>query len=107
MKWQKEKPDSEGDWLWVEMWTCNCCVHRSGIAWVQKVDMEKDGYSDKEKEDFLADHEDLGNNFYLHWQGSRPDKYVTIDTVTAWMKLPLPIEHGIDTWDDVYIVESK
>jgi len=34
----KDKPDSPGDWLWVSMWSCDCCVAKSGIAFVQNVD---------------------------------------------------------------------
>jgi len=34
----KKLPDSEGDWLWVEMWSCGCCVMKSGIAWVANPD---------------------------------------------------------------------
>jgi hypothetical protein len=33
-KWQREQPATEGDWLWVEMWGCGCCVRNCGIAFV-------------------------------------------------------------------------
>ena len=44
MNWEKELPQTEGDYLWVVMWSCNCCIRRSGVvAVLDKGEYDKDG----------------------------------------------------------------
>ena len=72
----KSKPDETGDWLWVCMWSCDCCVRCSGIVWITE---EPDEHA-----------VDLGNGFHLHWEGSEPEHGLDVEEITAFMKVALP-----------------
>ena len=77
MKWQRELPDSEGEWLWLMQWTCGC-VHKSGIAWVYK--------DDRGSESCIK----LPSGLYLSWEGSKFWDGQTIKEPNAWAKIELP-----------------
>tara|TARA_Y100000034_G_scaffold75549_1_gene90737 strand:+ start:3116 stop:3376 length:261 start_codon:yes stop_codon:yes gene_type:complete len=82
--WQK-LPDSEGDWLWVEMWSCGCCVLGSGIAWVSK-EINGDG-------DWQV------GKFKISWEGKQP----TLEKgepamITGWKKVDLPPKKWAEDW---------
>ena len=36
--YSRELPQQEGNYLWLCLWGCNCCVRQSGIAWVRTID---------------------------------------------------------------------
>lgn len=106
-KWQKEPPDSEGEWLWIEQWSCGCICH-SGIAWVEAIEFHEDKLTDQE----LKEHEehyknsvklpnptvalspnslyDNPNVLYLSWEGSHYYEGQKIEHMTAWQKIELP-----------------
>jgi hypothetical protein len=37
MEWFNNLPQHEGDFLWIWMWGCNCCVARNGIVTIKDV----------------------------------------------------------------------
>lgn len=76
MKWQKELPNTEGDWLWVIMWDCGCCIYKSGIVFVFKDD--RDTY------------QKLPNDLSISWEAEPLPEHNTIEHITAWMKIELP-----------------
>jgi hypothetical protein len=90
----KPLPDSPGDWLWILLWSCKCCIFRSGIAFVMST-------KDWDEKDFGVSEERLPGDLALGWEGSR-DSYgpgndgkavcykMEIDQVTAWAKISLP-----------------
>jgi len=77
VQWQKELPDSEGEWLWIKLFSCGC-VSNSGICWVTN----KDEY---DAENFI----ELPNGLLFSWESS---KYYgqSIEHMTAWAKIELP-----------------
>lgn len=79
LKWQKEPPDSEGDWLWVKMWGCGCCVCRSGIAFCRLED----------------------NEYKISWEGSDQDGWIT-----AWAKIDLPASGFEDEFEELIDVRN-
>lgn len=81
VKWQKELPDSEGEWFWIEQWSCGC-VHKSGIVWVI-LDDENNIHN---TEGLVQ----LPNNFFLSWEGSKYHDGQTIKDINAWAKISLP-----------------
>jgi hypothetical protein len=78
-------PDTKGDWLWVEMWGCGCCVHKCGVAWVHdEVDL-----NDPPPIHYALTNTVLG----ISWEGNKPtfeDKEEKNPIITAWMKITLP-----------------
>lgn len=40
MNWLPDLPEEQGDYLWVNIWGCNCCVRSSGICWIREVEPE-------------------------------------------------------------------
>lgn len=73
--WQKQPPDSPGDWLWVDMWECGSCVHQSGICWVAE-------------ESTMESPEQIIGAFGLSWEGCQP--WNGLEGITAWRKIELP-----------------
>lgn len=66
MNWQKELPQKEGDYLWVIMWSCNCCIHKNGIVTVHEIidlEYQKPSFQYQNKEGilmgFFGDPEDI------------------------------------------------
>jgi hypothetical protein len=41
MNWLPDLPEEQGDYLWVNIWGCNCCVRSSGICWIREVEPEE------------------------------------------------------------------
>lgn len=87
MNWQKEFPQENGDWLWVSMWGCACCIRESGIAWIHEVYPEDDNlppiYYQNKDDKWLG----------ISWEGRKPcflDKEEKQPDITAWMKIDLP-----------------
>jgi hypothetical protein len=83
--WVEEFPQESGDFLWVAMWGCDCCVHKSGIAWVYDVTGDKE-------EELPLTHYQVGDKVLgISWEGAEPyfkdnDKKAPI--VDGWLKLP-------------------
>ena len=77
--WRREPPDKCGDWLWVTVWSCGCCVMQCGIAWVQPLEE-----NDEQPYDWQ----------YGHWKVSFvPNQPVMRDGnphITAWRHIQLP-----------------
>lgn len=76
-EWQRELPNSPGEWLWIIQWSCGC-VQKSGIAWVPEPDWCPDGL------------EPLPNGLHLSWEGSKPWETAKVEYVLAWRKIKLP-----------------
>jgi len=87
----KDLPDSEGDWLWVYMWDCGCCVAKCGICWVTE-------YITPENEDDERYYEGgflipPDNKLCIHWETReelRPDMVDGKFWVNGFMKIDLP-----------------
>ena len=82
-------PQEPGDFLWVEMWGCDCCVNRSGIAWVH--DVAGDDAEHLPPINYkTADGKHLG----ISWEGSKPtfkEDDPTKPAIDGWLKVsPLP-----------------
>lgn len=60
LKWSKEFPKENGDYLWVEQWGCGCVI-KSGISFIL------DGV--------------------IHWEGQEPNSF---EGITFWAKIQLP-----------------
>ncbi len=82
-------PQEEGDFLWVTMWGCNCCVNKSGIAWVHDVEG-----ADPENMPPINYKTEDGKHLGISWEGTTPyfkDNDQTKPTIDGWMKVsPLP-----------------
>lgn len=86
MNWLKELPQEEGDYLWVEMWGCDCCVLKSGICWIFDVTH----YPLSERPSFTYQAQD--KVFGVGWGRIEPTCLVdetghTIPVVTGWLRL--------------------
>lgn len=83
--WQQELPQEPGDWLWVTMWGCGCCVHSCGIAYVfdaEEADTpERFLYTKDGKQLAISWESPKEKHPYIH--EGKPD-------ITAWMKVELP-----------------
>lgn len=105
-KWQKHLPDSEGEWLWIDQWSCGC-VHKSGIAWVEAVEIPEN-LTEEEKKEYdehyknrvrlptpadgipANDWYDKPNALFLSWEGSYYYEGQKVENMTAWQKIELP-----------------
>lgn len=72
MNWQREVPTEEGDWLWLCIWSCGCCVRSSGVAFV-----DEEGV--------------------FHFNGNSEED---VSSVTAWAKIELPPQRWSEDWHD-------
>ena len=77
-EWQRQPPDSPGEWLWIISWSCGC-VHQAGIAWVPSDDDLDQGPLD----------EVLPSGLRLSWEGQRHEG-ASVEDVTAWRRIGLP-----------------
>ena len=83
MEWSKELPQAEGDYLWICMWSCGCCVRQSGICWV---------YPDSEKDDdkcYVYETKD-GRKLRISWEGGIVPIVQNALDVDFWMPIKLP-----------------
>lgn len=64
MKWSKHLPTKYGDYLWVVMWDCNCCVQNCGIAFVLN---PKDYRPDENGHLYI-----YSDEFAISWEGKKP-----------------------------------
>ena len=96
MTWQKELPNSEGDWLFVIMWGCGCCVIDVGFVDLIKDDGEEDTYQQYTEQGRIL----LPHGLWLSWE-PEPHRWkylkkksgkVTLEDmdITAWQKMTLP-----------------
>lgn len=69
--WQS-LPDSVGDWLYVTMMPCDCCVDLVGIVFVCDSKINK--------------MIDLGNGFFVDW--TEPEE--NLKYIYHWKKIQLP-----------------
>ena len=91
-KWKKQ-PDSTGDWLWVMMWSCGCCVRKCGIATVYEYD-DSDNFNEYgvgsgwEQGDICL----VPSRFLVCFEGlaEQDRKYFTPTDITGWLKTGLP-----------------
>ncbi len=87
MKWQAELPNAPGDWLWVTLWGCECCVRAAGIANIHELESESDGPRESEFS-FAGQH---GERYVINWESqTRPYFEGDIPKPTAWAKIDLP-----------------
>lgn len=61
--WLTELPEKEGDYLWINIWGCNCCVRSSGVCWIREVVPEDEPHFRWTGKD--------GKTWGLFWEGSR------------------------------------
>lgn len=91
--WLTELPEEEGDYLWLNMWGCDCCcVRSSGICWIREVRPEE--LEEEHKPHFHWTGKD-GKYWGLFWEGSREINQYTIrpdgkPDVDYFLKLDLP-----------------
>ena len=86
MNWQQEFPQTEGDWLWVNMWGCACCIHKSGIAYVSD-------YTGADDLPPIVYTDNKGKLLGISWEGQKPhfnDAEEKCPQITAWAKIKLP-----------------
>lgn len=76
--WQREPPDSPGEWLWLCQWSCGC-VMKAGVAWVPERD------ETPSQVDCV-----LPCGLSLSWEGQALRDDMGIDEVVAWAKIKLP-----------------
>ncbi len=96
-KWQKDLPDSEGDWLFVIMWECGCCVQDVGFVDIIKHDGEQETYEQYIVQERIL----LSNGLWLSWEPEpsmwkylkKKNKNLTLNDmdITAWQKITLPV----------------
>lgn len=79
----KHLPDSEGDWLWVVVWDCGCCVAGSGIAYVYDTDPDQIEPSPE-----YADCQHKIDGFTISWEGTIPK--FSFEEIKHWTKIELP-----------------
>lgn len=90
MEWSNKLPQEPGDYLWVNMFMCDCCVSESGIAFVYYVDE----YGTENKKAPLYKN-DAGQLMGISWEGQPPKSNIEKDGVItyfveSWMKINLP-----------------
>lgn len=90
MDWTNKLPQEPGDYLWVNMFGCDCCVSESGIAFIYNV-IE---YGTQNKKAPLY-RNDTGDLMGISWEGQPPkstvEKHgVTTYFVESWAKITLP-----------------
>lgn len=82
--WRRELPDREGDWLWVIVSSCGCCVINCGIAYVY----DYAGATDKERAERLKTATALQDTLLLSFESHNSPP--AVDDVTAWAQVELP-----------------
>lgn len=95
--WIKEGlPQEPGDYLWVAMWGCNCCVRQNGIAWIKTVEgVTSTDPKDTEWNGSPPDHlykNKAGQVMELNFGKEKPyySEEVKEWDVDGWLKLELP-----------------
>lgn len=96
MTWQKELPNSEGNWLFVIMWECGCCAIDTGFVDIIKNDEEEGTYLEYLEQGRIL----LPNGFWLSWEPEphtwrylkKKNKKVTLEDmeITAWSPIEYP-----------------
>ncbi len=82
--WQTELPQTEGDHLWLEQWSCGC-VLRSGIAYVRE--WPEEGGPD---EPAFTYHTKEGKLMAISWEGQKPTIISGKPVIHYWMPVELP-----------------
>jgi hypothetical protein len=81
-------PQEKGDYLWVTMWGCNCCVRKSGIAWITDVEG-----ADPENMPAINYKTHDGKHLGIYWEGTEPPFIGSSPTkpdIDGWLKVSLP-----------------
>ena len=94
VNWLRDLPEEQGNYLWINIWSCDCCVRSSGIAWIREVELEEKGkdVSQWGRPDYTWTGKD-GKLWGLFWErgndeyGIRPDGLPDVD---YFLKLELP-----------------
>lgn len=86
-RWQ-DRPDEVGDYLFVLMMECGCCVDCAGIGCVYQVFQVEDdtGFTTS---DFTKDMESLGNNLWWSWENQKPREDMKVEYF-KFLKIELP-----------------
>jgi hypothetical protein len=78
--WKQEIPSITGDWLWIHMMQCGCCVDDCGVCFIfDSVDIS-----------YNKDRVWKNGNLCFEWYGSKPRFNGDTPMVTAWRKIDLP-----------------
>jgi hypothetical protein len=78
-------PQEEGDFLWVAMWSCDCCVRKSGVAFIFDVD------DTAPRIPVIHYTTATGRHLGISWEGQEPDFLDVEKTkpdVDGWMAIP-------------------
>lgn len=97
----KLKPDESGDWIWVSMLSCNCCVDQAGSAHLAIYNNpDKDSIMTFEKSNKMS----KIDKFWCHWESGPP---MTKTVIHGWLKVELPDRDFIDNSElgDLYVAE--
>jgi hypothetical protein len=85
LAWQTNLPQEEGDYLWVEQWSCGC-IFKSGIVWAVP-----DPDPDEDSDDFQYTADD-GTPMTMTWQGrSQPTFHDGRPVIHHFLKLDIPV----------------
>jgi len=81
LNWQKDPPDEEGDWLWIEQFSCSCCLIKYGIAAARY----EEGWGQIE-------YEVNGRTMSVSWEGHPPTTRENDGSLAIhwWAKIELP-----------------
>ena len=83
MTWLEDYPQEKGNYLWVSVWGCDCCVRKSGIAWIYDV---KDYHADEMPS--INYHTQEGKHLGISWEGAEPDFCEGKPDIDGWLYLP-------------------
>lgn len=84
--WQTDLPNEAGDWHWVDIFSCNCCIHMTGIALVTS----PTDYSQSDYPDGFYYIDRNGVSRVMFYECNIPPIFEGKPAVTAWKKFENP-----------------
>ena len=88
LNWSKELPQTEGDYLWVAMWGCDCCVRKNGVVTIRDVTNACAEWLEDVKDNFTYTTKEGKTFMFLGPDEDMPDledgKYPEVD---GWLEL--------------------
>ena len=84
--WQRELPQEEGDWLWINQWSCGCCLMANGIAYIQEWPEDDPTIT---SDDWTYRTKD-GRLMLVGWGGQKPFMLESGPEITYWRRVVLP-----------------
>lgn len=103
--WFAGWPDDAGEYQWLSVWGCGCCIRKNGIVLIEKRDDADSGYDD------VAYTNSRGEQMAAAFEPPiKPEIYddgkVYVDAFRLWDAPPRILTHDSERPDDLHFVKA-